>query len=744
MTLQSILGLEQEHAQIEIDGVSHEVVALSGNEGVMRLFRYEITCAGLAANEPPRALLGKPAVITLFGHGQTRFVRGIVAEASRSVSDDGKSILTVIVRPDAHLLTLGRNCRVFQHMTVVDIVKAVLASNAQPTRWEVTESYEQHIYCAQYREDDWTFVSRLLEEEGIYCWFDHSDEASTLVFSDLSTSAADMPGGAFITFAHESGVHADREVVFELGEHVAARTTKFTAGSFDPARPRLKIEAVDGGGPFESYDAPGGGAESPQTIGRQAKHRLQAAIAASRGVFGKSTSVRLAPGMVLEIGGCTASRLDDRYVLTDVAIEIVQRRRGPASGAGGDKQIVTKFSAIRHAVPYRPLEKTRPAKQAGLQTGQVVGAEGAEVQPDARGCVRVKLRWDRDPKNDDAAGKWMRVAQRGTSESMLLPRIGWNVLTMNDEGTVDAPWVLSRIHDAEHPPAYPLPANKTRVVWKTATTPGGGSFNEIYFEDKQGREEMFINASKDMTILTQHVKKDEVIHDQTRIVGNNHTMSVGLNYSENIGHDQLVAIGGNETIIVAKGCEKTVGGNETAGIGGSRNITTGGQHTTNVTLDRKLSVGSALIDITIGQISASSKWSTVLVGGVRVAASGGTISEDVSKVTVQTIGGAKIEMAGTNCPVDVKKSYTETVGGAMVLKAGGNYADTADVKSFWTVGAKLSAKAPKVFFEAKDKIEIKCGGSSLVITKDTVEIVSPSYDLSGAFLDVNTSVVNHN
>lgn len=86
----------------------------------------------------------------------------------------------------------------------------------------------------------------------------------------------------------------------------------------------------------------------------------------------------------------------------------------------------------------------------------------------------------------------------------------------------------------------------------------------------------------------------------------------------------------------------------------------------------------------------------------------------------------------------------ETVGGAMVLKAGGNYADTADVKSFWTVGAKLSAKAPKVFFEAKDRIEIKCGGSSLVITKDAVEIVSPSYDLSGAFLDVNTSVVNHN
>jgi type VI secretion system secreted protein VgrG len=431
-------------------------------------------------------------------------------------------------------------------------------------------------------------------------------------------------------------------------------------------------------------------------------------------------------------------------MLTEMAVEIVQRRRGPSGGAGDDKAVITKFSAIRKAVTYRPIEKTKPAKQAGLQTAQIVGAKGAEVHPDASGRVRVKLRWDRDPRTDDAAGKWMRVAQRGTAESMLLPRIGWNVLTMNDEGTVDAPWVLSRIHDAEHPPAYPLPANKTRVVWKTATTLGGGSFNEIYFEDKQGREEMFINASRDMTLLTQHVKKDEVSHDQTRVVGNNHTMSVGLNHSENIGHDQVVAIGGNETISVAKGSEKTIGGNETSTIGGSRNITTGGQHTTNVTLDRKLSVGTAIIDITIGQISSSSRYCTVLVGGVRIAASGGTISEDVSKVTMQTIGGAKIEIAGTNCPVDVKKSYTETVGGAMILKAGGNYADTADVKSFWTVGAKLSAKAPKVFFEAKDRIEIKCGASSIVLTKDSVEIISPKYDLSGAFLDVNTSTVKHN
>ncbi|HVJ91491.1 MAG TPA: type VI secretion system tip protein TssI/VgrG [Labilithrix sp.] len=735
---------QEEHAQLEIDGVPHEVLGLRGDEGVMRIFRYDLTCASRASSEAPRALLGKSAHITLSAYGRERHVHGIVTEAARSVSDDGNSVLTVVVRPQAFLLTLGRECRVFQNKTVLDIVKEVFASSAQPTRWEITDSYEKHVYCAQYREDDWTFVSRLLEEEGIYCWFDHDGGQSVLVFSDLSTSAPEIPGGAFLDFALESGAHANQEVAFELGEEVRARTTRFTAASFDPARPRLEVKAVAGSGPLEAYDAPGGGPESPQTIARQVRNRLAAAIANSAGVTGAATSVRLAPGMVVEIGGCSASRLDGRYFLVGVATEVVQRRRGPSGGMGGTRSCSTTFRAIQEAVRYRPPEQAKPAKQSGFQTGQVVGADGAEVHPDVSGRVRVKLRWDRDPRGDDQAGRWMRVAQRGTTESMLLPRIGWNVLTMNEEGTVDAPWVLSRIHDAEHPPAYPLPGHKTRVVWKTATTPGGGSFNEIYFEDKQGQEEMFINASRDMTLLTQHVKKDEVTHDQSRVVGNNHAMTVGLNHNENVGHDQTVSIGGNETIVVGKGSEKSVGGNETATIGGNRNVKAGAQHNTNVLLDRRVSVGAAIIDVTLGQISSSSRFCTVLVGGARIAASGGTISEDVSKVKVQTIGGAKIESAGTNRPVDIKKNSVETVGGAMILRAGENFADTADKKSFWTIGATLTAKAPKVFLEAKDRIQIKCGASVLVLDKDSLEIISPAYDLSGAFLEVATAVVNHN
>jgi type VI secretion system secreted protein VgrG len=339
----------------------------------------------------------------------------------------------------------------------------------------------------------------------------------------------------------------------------------------------------------------------------------------------------------------------------------------------------------------------------------------------------------------------MRVAQRGVASSMLLPRVGWNVLTFNEEGTADAPVVLSRIHDGEHMPAYPLPAHKTRVVFKTATSPGGGSFNEIYFEDKLGAEEMFINASRDQKILVQHVKNDAVMRDQSRQVGKLHSLDVGSSYLETIKRHQSVTIGGTESIEVGTGCEKTVGENESSTIAGKRTVKTGDSHNDSVGASRRLSVGAAQIDISLGRIEATSRFNTVLVGGAMIRAAAESISEDAGKVSVQTIGGAKVEIAKEARPIDVKKAWRETVGGVMVLKTDGAFVDGADEKSAWTIGAALSGKAPKVFIEAKDRIELKCGSSSIVVLPDKVELRAKAFDLTkSSELELLTKKVEHN
>ncbi|MDI1437279.1 type VI secretion system Vgr family protein [Polyangium sorediatum] len=734
----------QEHASIEIAGRSFDVVLLEGQENISELFCFEVTCASRSEGPPAQALAGQAAVITLRdGIGAERQVKGLVAEASQRVHDDDSAQLRVVVRPSVYPLSLGRDSRVFQDSTVVDIVKKVLERSTAPTRWEVTEHYPTHVYCAQYREDDWTFISRLLEEEGIYYWFDHKGGETTLVFSDNSAAAPDLVGGAYIQFSYETGQTAGRELIEELGTVASAAPTKFTVHSFDPNRPLLAVGASVGAGPLEVYDAPGGGPESPAVCATRARLMQEAANTAKGGIVGVSTSVRLVPGMVVEIGGHPLARLDGRYLVTHARTKVVQRE---AAGSKGERPYVCHFEGIPGAVPYRPEVDTPLAKQAGLQTGIVVGASGQEVFPDAAGRVRVQFHWDREGQRDDAAGKWMRVAQRGTASSMLLPRVGWHVLTFNEEGTVDAPTVLSRIHDAEHPPSYPLPANKTRVVLKTATTPGGGSFNEIYFEDKKGQEEMFLNASRDMTVLVQNIKTDSVARDQKRVIGNNHRTQIASDQQLRVAHDQKVTVGGNEHIQVGGARSKVVDVNETSTVAGKRSIEVAEAHTTKVLQTRELQVGAALVDVSLGNIAANSqRRMSDTVGGAFLKMSAGSISEDVGKVGVYTVGGAKIEIAEAQRVIDIKNHAFETVGGALIMKTDDAFLDSADKKSKWNVGGAVLGDAPDVILEAKDKIELKCGGSVITLLPDSVEIRATSFDLSQAKkLVIITKKVEHN
>lgn len=732
----------KEHVELYVGGRRFEVVTMTGEESVSRLFRFDLVCRLNVGETAPDGLIAAEATMVLYdSFGSERRVSGIVTDVEERIADEGTAEVGVTLRPHAYVLSLGRQNRVYQDKSVVDIVKEVLGRSGQKTRWEVVSAYAKHEYCAQYREDDWTFAVRMLEEEGIYFWFEHDGGTTTLVFADQSTIAPDLDGGADVIFAFESGMSADQEVIEELGAHAAMAPVKFTIASFNQQKPALKISGNAGDGAFEVYDAPGGGPDTPDASARRAKLLKEAAGAASAGVGGLSSSVRLVPGMVVNVVGSPLEG-PSRYFITKTVYQASLHRRGTATS---DRPYACTFDAIQQTVPFRPPAEMPPAKQAGLQTGMVTGAVGDEVMPDATGRVRVQLRWDREGQWDDKAGKWMRVAQRGTEESMLLPRVGWNVLTFNEEGEIDAPSVLSRIHDAEHPPTYPLPANKTRVVFKTATTPGGGSFNEIYFEDKKGAEEMFVNASKDMIVLAQQVKSESITRDSTRTVGVNHTLTVGSDWMENILRNQSVAIGSNEDIDIGKDRLKTVKQDETERVGGMRKVKAGFQHTISVTKKRNLKVGAAVVELTTGGIATVSGTSTtIMIGGADLKVAMQSITEDTGKIATQVVGGAKIEISGLDMPADTGIEYKETVAGAMLLQAGGAFIDGATQTAAWKIGGALNATAPDVYVEAVDKIEVKCGGSVLTILPDSVEISAPSFDLSGAQLKVETQKVEHN
>jgi type VI secretion system secreted protein VgrG len=735
------LAANPEHVSFSIAGTSYEVVGLTGEERLSTLFRFELTCHIEGFPPGVAGLIGADAEITLRdGHKHERLVHGMVASARVRVSDADHSEMVVEVRPFPFGLTVGRDNRAFQRSTVVDIVREVVAPVRGTKRFELGRSYHNRPYTVQYREDDWTFATRMLEDEGIYYWFDHA-EGSALVFGDDSTASPDAPGGATIAFAYETGMTTTAEVIAEIATSTRAAPTKFTVASFDFNRPMLKVTGSAGGGGYEHYDAPGGGPDDPGLCTTRAQTKLEAANAAREGYEGSSTSVRMFPGVCFQLVDHPMARLDGRYLVVGASYKVEQRRRNGAA----ERAYECVFHAIRARIPYRAPEELPRPQQLGAQTGIVIGEGGQEIHTDPLARVRVQQHWDRLGDRSAESGTWMRVSQRGSADSLLFPRIGWTVLTFNEEANVDSPSVFNRVPDAEHMPPYPLPENKTRLVFKTATTPGGGSFNEIRMEDKKGVEEMFINASRDMNILAQHIKNERVQRDQERTVGANHTLTVGTHQMAQVGRDQSISVGGNETLTVNAGRTADVDHNHKIKIGGTRKIDVGKEHILGTDQSRKLAVGAAMIDVSLGTIAADGGIYTMVAGGAVIKASAKTITEDVGKISVQLVGGVKMEKAKLNRATDVKKQFYETIGGGMTLDSGGTYVDNAQKLSSWKITGAMTAKAPSVHVEAKDKIVLRVGSSTITILPDSIEIKSPSFDLGGAGkLDYDAKTITHN
>lgn len=709
-----------------------ELLSARGREALSELFSYDVVAEGELPVPSVDEMVGAAAQIELRAVGSSRRISGYVEHVEVLARDNGKMHVSLRLRPHAHRQSIGRDCYAWQDVSVVDLIQHRLSDVGMPVRYELGKSYDKAEYRSQYREDDWTFLCRSMEEEGIFYWFDHAGGETALVFGDDSRAADDLDGGGPIIFRFE-GFSSEGETIHDLGTSTTVIPHKWTFGSFDPRRPRLRIRGETGGGRLEVYDCPGGGPPTSAQCERRTVTQKEEAGARRRVISGRSNSVRLVPGRAVEIYGHPVSSLNGRYLVTEVDLA------APHDFKAG----LSSFKAIAVDTPFRPKPVTPPAKQAGIQMGVVIGAPGAEVHPSDMGQVRVQLHWDRTGARDDKSGTWMRVAQRGAPGSMLIPRIGWNVATFNEEGAVDAPSVLCRIHDAEHPPAYALPENKTRVVFKTATTPGGGSFNEIYFEDKAGAEEMFIHASRDMTVFAKHDKVEQIENDSWRTIGNRHERFIDQNADESVSQDQFTTVGGNETLKVGNMRARNVSADEVHTIGGSRTLKVGAGFSQSTKHTRTLKC-PVQMDISLGQISEEAKISTTLVGGALVRVSAQTIDEQCKIVTLDTVGGARVEIAKLARTLDVTKYLFELVGGVLKINTDENFIDGAHETSKWLVGAALSGKAQEIVAQAEEDVRIKCGATTITVTKDEIRFESPKIDLSGAKIDASASTIEHN
>ncbi|HSN97768.1 MAG TPA: type VI secretion system tip protein TssI/VgrG, partial [Candidatus Nanopelagicales bacterium] len=697
---------------------------VAGRTGLSTLFRFDVVAA---ADDAPAVadLLGQPFTLTLRDRFERSLcVRGVTMEVERTVGEDDRCTVRAVLEPEVAPLRVGRDSRVFQDMSAVDVVKRVLERAAIPAasvRWSLHGNYEPRRYCAQYDESDWAFIERLLVEEGIHYWFEHGAEATVLVLSDNSTAAEEIEGDATIPFHDASGLRATRDCIVFVRQELRITPERVRLRDYDDARPRLSLDAVAGEGAREIYDFPGR-FRSPAQGEARARARLEALRARASITSGQAWTTRLCSGLVFELTDHPIDALNGRYLVDEVRYAATEQRGGEGEEA---EALTMAFTAIPAATPFR-AEGPVVRRPGGPQTGVVVGAPGKEIHPDSEGRVRVQFHWDREGARDDKASTWMRVGQVPLGGSMILPRIGWDMLVCHYEEDIDAPFVASHLYDGEHPVPYPLPANKTRTAVQTATTPGGGSTNELRFEDKKGSEEVFINASRDMNITIGHDRSEQVGANDDHTVGSNLDVSIGSNLKVGVGADQSTTVGASETLTVSGNRSVDVGASESTTIGGSRTVTLKGLKI-EATGGRSLTVGGSMMGASLLGVSRMTLGTfSLTVGGswISVAATG--VANLTGGACAETVGGAKIQAAGKAVTTSVKGAAAETVGGAYVIAAAGTAGETATGPLVINVGGALIANAPKIVIEGQSEISIRAGAATLTIKPGSVEVKAPA------------------
>ncbi|HZF47687.1 MAG TPA: type VI secretion system tip protein TssI/VgrG [Polyangiaceae bacterium] len=503
----------------------------------------------------PDELLGAPAEIAFGRDDVEHTFQGVVAGVTLVATPDDKgerrSIQRLHVTSLMALLEHDVDCRIFQDNDVKEIVSEVLRGlgvDDAHQSWKLVGSYPKREYCVQYNESSLAFVSRLLEEEGIYYTSSSSDDGEVIVFEDDSTLSDPIDGATSLPFRRAAGLSLAEDAIGELTERRRKRPGKVVLRDYDFKKPQVDLTATAEGkddADLEVYDYPGLFTELDEG-NRLARVRLEALTAERFTVDGKASCPRLLPGRSVSIVDA-AEELDGEYFVVGVLHEV---ERGVAS---------VSATMIPKTVKHRsPLHTPRPVIH-GPQTAEVVAPEGSpleSIHTDKHGRCKVKFHWDRYGNSDDTASCWMRVAQPQTSGSMVLPRVGWEVIVEFLEGNPDRPLVTGRVFNGRFMPPYALPEGKSRTAIQSASSPGGKGRNEIRFEDKAGSEEVKIQSQKDTTLAT----------------ANNKTKSVGANETKNVKVDATLSVGANQTTKITNGYKNTVGGAQSVSVGGNRKV----------------------------------------------------------------------------------------------------------------------------------------------------------------------------
>jgi type VI secretion system secreted protein VgrG len=640
------MPLDQSKRQIGIDTpLGANVLVLrnfTATEELGRLFQIdaELLSENFQISFPQ--IVGQNVTIRLetIQAGQ-RFFNGHVRSFRQTGAVGRLARYHAVIVPKLWFLTRSADCRIFQNKKVPDIVKEVLQERGiTDIEDTLTASYPQWEYCVQYRETDFNFISRLMEQEGIHYYFKHAQGTHTLVLADGDSSHPTFPGYADMSFHQEGLGVVNLQGIKQWAMIQEVRAGSYVLNDYDFEKPKTSLKApanidrqnVEANHEFYDYPGEYDKFDDGKRYARMRIEEVQSDFEIAEG----SGDVRgVAAGFKFKMNGLPRSDQIDDYLVVSTVTRAESEGFLSEGGADGTGAFSSSFTAVRAKTPFHPARLTPKPIIQGAQTAVVTGPKGEEIYTDKYGRVKVQFHWDRKGKKDENTTCFIRVAEPWAGKNwgiIFTPRIGQEVVVNFLEGDPDQPLIIGSVYNADQMPPYTLPANKTQSGVKTRSSLNGtpANFNEIRFEDKKGQEQLYIHAEKNEDIVvennkTENVGNDETIkigHDRTETVGNdqsitigkddtlkvamNQDITIGIKQSENIGTERTTTIGTTDTLSVGVGRTTTIGATDSLSVGGTINITSGGMIT--ITAGAAIAItSSAAVAITAPAITLNGR-----------------------------------------------------------------------------------------------------------------------------------------
>ncbi|MEQ1685564.1 MAG: type VI secretion system tip protein TssI/VgrG [Burkholderiaceae bacterium] len=690
-------------------------------ESLSVLGDMDVTVLGKDPNISADKLLGKVVTVSVLLRDQTtRELSGYVTRFTQSGTDGAYYAYQMTVRPWLWMLTRTADCRIFQDMSVPDIVNSVFADHpVADFELKLFRAYRKWNYCVQYRETDFNFVARLLEHEGIYWYFEHAKGKHKLVLVDASSAHDSTAGHASLPYYGTTGqLPPDIDCVnhWAVSREVEPGKVVLTDHDFERPSTSLKVDKAHARSydlsDAEVFDYPGGYTQTADGA-QYAENRMEELQSDFEVFHGAANTVGVRVGHTLKLQRHPREDQNAEYLVTASTLHI--QHPGYESDAG-PALFQCDFGAIVSGQQYRPTRRTPKPCVNGPQTAVVVGPSGEEIFTDKYGRVKVQFYWDRRGTKNEKSSCWVSVSHPWAGKNfgvVHIPRIGQEVIVGFLEGDPDRPIIIGRVYNAEQMPPWELPANATQSGILTRSSKGGGyaNANALRFEDKKGSEQLWLHAEKNQDI--------EVENDETHWVGHDRSKTIDHDETVHVKHDRTETVDHNETITIGVDRTETVGHNETITIGSNRSVSVGASETKTVAMQRSHAVGiNESIAIGAAQEVAIGAYQTVSIGANQDINVGSNQSTGVGANQSATIGKNRSIDVGQDLTTNVAKKESRSVGEERTTSIGKD--------------DKLQV-GKKYLLEAADEITFKTGDASITMKKDgTIQIKGKDITITGS------------